>query len=88
MEAILSRILSMLMNDSTLGMKMNITYQRHAMGLGFLLLQCFTFIQVLLLHLALLSLENGMECRMGEPTGRAPGNGSELERWSWVDRGL
>lgn len=36
-----ARVLSMLMNDSTSGMQAIIPYQRHSMGLGFLLLQHF-----------------------------------------------
>lgn len=54
-----------------------IFYQRHLMGLGFLLLQGLIITPSMT---ALLSLENGMEYRMGEPTAREPGSTSAMER--------
>lgn len=63
------------MNDSTSGKQMIVPYLRHAMDLGFLLLQCFITTPSITAVPGTVELQNGIECSMGEPTGRALGRG-------------
>lgn len=64
---------------STSGMQTVIPYQRHSTGWGFCHSSVSLWLPVLLLHLAPLSSEAGMECRTGVPTATEPGSRSEMK---------
>lgn len=68
---------------------MIIPYWRHAMCLGFLLLQSLIITPSITAAPNTIKLGEWVGMQDGrETTGRAPGSGSEMERLGWMDRGI
>lgn len=78
--AILARVFSVFMNDSQARKQSSIRDILRVWGF------CYSRVSSLLMT-ALLSLGNGMEYRMGEPTAREPGSTSVMERLQGRVRG-